>query len=210
MAEKRIERDDIAAKDWAKNIEEGAKNAEKAVEMLEKSLKAVKQTAKTIKSGMTGTAPNNTKSVEELNRLAKQANQTARAKLQIDKQLVKEQARLAELNKRKKQRLRDEAILENKQLGTLQKLQVENRQLRREREKLNLSTEKGNKRLKEINATLDKNNKFIEKNSDKLKAQRLGIGRYSKALNGLKGSLLKVGSLFGVAFGGSALVRDSV
>ena len=51
--------------------------------------------------------------------------------------------------------------------------------MRREREKLNLGTEKGKQRLTEINKQLDLNNKKVLKNSDALKKQKINVGNYT-------------------------------
>lgn len=78
---------------------------------------------------------------------------------------------------------------ENKQLGTLQKLEISNKQLRAETKTLDLTRESGRKRLVQVNKELDKNNKFIAKNADASKAQKLNIGNYGSALQGLPGPL---------------------
>jgi len=72
--------------------------------------------------------------------------------------------------------------LENKNLGTLQRVAIESKKLRRERERLNLETQKGRDRLKEINKQLDRNNKKVKQNSDQLKKQRLNVGNYSDSI----------------------------
>ena len=87
MAEKRIQRDDVASKDVFKNIEEGAVQAEKTVKTLEKTLKAIKKLADEIKKGLPnagaplgggggGGRKPRIKDVEELNRLTRAANKT--------------------------------------------------------------------------------------------------------------------------------------
>jgi hypothetical protein len=204
MAQKRIDKDQIASKDVFSNIEKGALDAKKTVDLLEKSLEAVKSTAKTIKGGLSAAAPKNVAEMRDFNELTKKANATAQAKLSIDKKLLIEKERLLNANRELKKEAKDEAILAQKNLGTLEKARVQNRKLRREREKLNLATKEGNTRLRIINKTIDRNNGIIEKNADKMKKQRLGIGRYAKAVNGLRGALAKLGLGLGV-FG---IIRD--
>lgn len=116
----------------------------------------------------------------------KESNAVSQQKVLIDKQLksatdeqVKGKIRLANATKAQKQALQDEVILLDKSSGTLQKLNAENRKLRREREKLNLDTTKGTEALKKINTQLDINNKRIVENSDKMKKQRLNVGNYT-------------------------------
>jgi len=213
MAQKRIDKDQIASKDVFSNIEKGALDAKKTVDLLEKSLEAVKSTAKTIKGGLSAAAPKNVAEMRDFNELTKKANATAQAKLSIDKKLLVEKERLLNANRELKKEAKDEAILAQKNLGTLEKARVQNRKLRREREKLNLATKEGNLRLKVINKTIDRNNVIIERNSDKMKKQRLSIGRYGKAVSGLRRRLIGLGSAFGVGFGAMELIglgRDSV
>ena len=78
---------------------------------------------------------------------------------------------------------------ETKQLGTLQKLEIQNKELRQEAKSLDLTRASGQKRLKEVNKQLDANNKFIAKNADATKKQKLNIGNYGSALQGLPGPL---------------------
>jgi hypothetical protein len=110
--------------------------------------------------------------------------------LKIQKQLtastdeeVKGKLRFQQAAKAQKDALRDLLVLENKEAGTLQKLTAKNNILRRERDKLNTTTEKGSTRLREINAQLDKNNVKIDNNSDKLKKQKRNVGNYSAGVS---------------------------
>jgi hypothetical protein len=95
---------------------------------------------------------------------------------------VKGKIKLQNATKAQKDELKDLIILEDKEAGTLAKLEAENRKLRRERQNLNLETQKGRDRLKEINTTLDANNAKVKENSDKLKQQRLNVGNYSESV----------------------------
>ena len=201
MAKKRIERNDIASKEVFDNIKDGAIDAKKAVDLLEASLKLVKEAAKATKGGVTGASPKKVKDVEDLNKAFKQSNDILQAKTKIDKELIVQREKLMAQNQELKKDAKDEAVLTKQSVGTLEKAAAETRKLRREREKLNLDTKEGKQRLKEINAAIDKNNKLIERNSDKMKKQRMGIGRYEKALKGLRGGLLRLGAAFGVGFG---------
>jgi hypothetical protein len=92
---------------------------------------------------------------------------------------------------------KDFEIIQNKNAGTLTKLAAQNRILRRERERLNLDTEKGRKKLQEINKELDKNNKFISKNSDKLKQQKLNVGNYTDSIKEAAGASGLFGGVLG-------------
>lgn len=81
---------------------------------------------------------------------------------------------------------------ESKELGTLESLALQNKKLSAEKKKLNLRTEEGKKRLKEINTQLDKNNKFSRDNADALTKQKINVGNYEGALQGLPGPLGRI------------------
>lgn len=102
---------------------------------------------------------------------------------------IKNKLRVQAQNKAIKDSLKDVIALENKELGTLEKLNVLNKKLRRERQRLNLDTKEGAKRLKLINAELDKNNKRITENSDKLKKQRMNVGNYTDSIKEAAGQI---------------------
>src|SRR5688572_21435102 len=65
--------------------------------------------------------------------------------------------------------------------------------LREERAKLNLQSVEGQKCVKEINAELDKNNSKIKDNVSALEKQRINVGNYKLALDGVHPTLGKVG-----------------
>lgn len=105
---------------------------------------------------------------------SKEAENVAKLRLQISEQ-----------NKQMKQKIQAQRELtaeEEKNLGTLEKLNIANAKLRAERQKLNLETQKGRDRLVEINAEIDKNNKFIKSNSDQLAAQKMNVGNYTDSV----------------------------
>ena len=96
-----------------------------------------------------------------------------------------------------------QAILDDEEAGTLEKLAARNSQLTAERKKLNIATNEGKQRLQEINTELNKNNQFIKQNVDNLAQQKIGIGNYSQAI---KGAFLQM-----VSFGGVlALAKEAV
>ena len=122
----------------------------------------------------------------------KQDRESAKLKNQLrelEDEQVKAKIRFQKANQAQKKELQDELILQDKQAGTLEKLSAKNRQLRREREKLNLETEEGKKRLKEINEELDDNNEVIRENSDALKKQKLNVGNYTESIQEATGEI---------------------
>ena len=60
-----------------------------------------------------------------------------------------------------------------------------NKQLREERNKLDLKTEEGRKVAAKLNEQIDKNNKVIKDNSSALEKQRFNVGNYTGALDKL-------------------------
>jgi hypothetical protein len=167
----------------------------KKIELLKNEIKGVLEVQKQLLQSGQG----KTKSFEDIEKTTASLNKSKAARealVEIEvrenevlKQLkaaqdeeVKGKIRMQNATKAQKDELKDLIILEDKEAGTLAKLEAENRKLRRERQNLNLETQKGRDRLKEINASLDTNNQKIKENSDQLKQQRLNVGNYSQGV----------------------------
>tara|TARA_S200002703_G_scaffold76187_1_gene65818 strand:+ start:879 stop:3074 length:2196 start_codon:yes stop_codon:yes gene_type:complete len=195
MATKRIERKDLVAPDAITSVIDETVKLEAQLtkvvsinkELLKtnplKSTEDVKNFNKDIQSTV--------KSTESLAKVTKQLNS------QTDEE-VRGRIRLQRAQKAQRDTLKDLVVLEDREAGTLEKLNALNRKLRRERAALNLDTEKGVKRLKEINVELDKNNKRIKENSDAMKKQRLNVGNYKDSVK----EALDETNLFGTSIGG--------
>lgn len=163
-----------------------------------------KQTAKNIQAI--------NKALVESTNVRKNSIAVDKQKLALDKQLkaatdenVKAKLRLQRANKKQRDDLKDIIILEDQEATATEKLLAKNRQLSRERDKLTGATRKERREIRSLNKSIDSNNAKIDKNSDKMKKQRRGIGNYSKAVNGLRGGLAKLGLAFGVF----TLIKDS-
>jgi Phage-related minor tail protein len=205
MAKKRINKSDVAPKGVFDNVTDGAKQAKIQIDLLTNSVKILQQNAKKIKKGIGGTSATDTKGMKDFDALAQKANATARAKLNIDKQLQHHKAKLALLQRDENKAIRTTIEAQSKlnvkqkqSLGTLQKLERSNRQLRAERAKLNLETKKGTRRLIEINAKLDANNAKIRASGDAMKKQRMNVGNYTNSIGKLTSMLGRLGLGFGV------------
>jgi Phage-related minor tail protein len=205
MAKKRINKSDVAPKGVFDNVTEGAKQAKIQIDLLTNSVKILQQNAKLIKKGIGGTSTTDTKGMRDFDALAQKANTTARAKLNIDKQLTHHKAKLSQLQRDENKAIRTtieaQSKLNQKQkqsLGTLQKLERSNRQLRAERAKLNLETKKGVAQLTRINAKLDANNAKIRASGDAMKRQRMNVGNYTNSIGKLTSMLGRLGLGFGV------------
>ena len=137
-----------------------------------------------------------TKAFEKQKKIVEEKTEADKEAEKITKQLsastdeeVKGKIRYQQATQNQKKILRDLLILEDKEAGTLEKLAAANRRLTAERAKLNLETAQGKTRLVQINAELDKNNAIIKDSNDALGKQRLNIGNYKSALEGLPGPL---------------------
>jgi hypothetical protein len=75
--------------------------------------------------------------------------------------------------------------VKKKELGTLEKLTLSNKELREELRGLDLETKKGQERRKEINKQIDENTDVIQENSDSMVQQKMNIGNYQSALGGM-------------------------
>lgn len=195
MATKIIERKDLVAPDAITSVIDETVQLEAQLtkvvninkELLKtnplKSTEDVKNFNKDIQSTV--------KSTESLAKVTKQLNS------QTDEE-VRGRIRLQRAQRQQRDTLKDLVVLEDREAGTLEKLNARNRQLRRERAGLNLETENGVKRLREINKALDDNNKQIKENSDAMKKQRLNVGNYKDSVK----EALDETNLFGTSIGG--------
>jgi len=218
MAKKKISKEDIAPKDLFSNVIQGAKDSKIQIDLLTKAVNALKTSSKGIKKDIAGQKVGSTKGQKDFNALQVKANQTAKAKLQIDKQLIHHKTRLSQIQQDENKAIRTTiqaqsklTTTQQKSLGTLQKIEISSRQLRAERSKLNLETKKGQTRLKEINIELDKNNMKIRQSGDAMKKQRLNVGNYTGAMGGLRKMLMMMGGAFAVfriAKGAFNIVKD--
>ena len=82
----------------------------------------------------------------------------------------------------------------NDEIGTIQKLDAENKKLRASLRSLDLTTEAGRKTQKEYIAQINANTEFIRKNSDAAIQQKMNIGNYKSALDILPGPLKNAAS----------------
>jgi len=81
---------------------------------------------------------------------------------------------------------------ESEAVESINSLTKANKELRAERNALNLQSEAGKKRATEINALLDQNTNKIKTNVSALEKQKINIGNYKSALDGVHPALGKV------------------
>lgn len=202
---KQIRRKDIIELNPFKNLEKSAKDAKRQVDLLEQALKMVKESAKATKKAIPKTSPKDVKSIKEFNQLTTRANQTAKTKLKIDKQLLHQQEALKRIQREQNKNIKATIELRKSEIGSLNRVRAENKKLAIEKGKVNIQTKAGARRVKEINRQLDKNNKILQQNSSKLGKQKMNIGNYGSAVGKLTGMLAKLGLGFAVF----SLIRNS-
>lgn len=84
------------------------------------------------------------------------------------------------------------SVDEQDAVESINSLTKANKELRQERNALNLQSEAGKKRAQEINALLDQNTNKIKTNVSALEKQKINIGNYKSALDGVHPALGKV------------------
>ena len=141
----------------------------------------------------------NKESQTELNKAYKDGTIT-------QEEYVKESVRIQQNVKQEtEQRKSLQKVLETN-AGSVDRLRVVNAQLVKERNKVDISTEKGIRLVNKYNDEINKNNKLIEKNSSTLEKQKFNIGNYASALDVvIPGTEKFVGSItsLGGALGGT-------
>lgn len=163
-------------------------------------VKSVGTTASEINKGVDGYTK--LKVIQE--QTAEQTKKLGEAEQQAEKIAKEQAASMAALEKMRAKGLEQMAKAESKEremteamsleVKSIKDAELQNKALTEARKKLNLTTEEGKKKAQEYNNTIDKNTEFIRKNSDAATKQRMNIGNYKSALDGMPGSLGKVGS----------------
>lgn len=96
-------------------------------------------------------------------------------------------------------------------IESINSLTKANKALREERKNLNLLTKEGRQRTAEINTQIDKNTEKIKTNVSALEKQKINIGNYKSALDGVHPALGKLGgALEGGAKGFMSMARASL
>ncbi len=91
------------------------------------------------------------------------------------------EAAAKKLSKQTEKELELQAALK-KEAKSIEDLKLKNKALTAQRNKLDLTTEKGRRTLKNLNKQIDANNKKIKENSDNLSKQRMSVGGYTAAI----------------------------
>lgn len=138
--------------------------------------------------------------------LKKQINDLKKANKEGTAEFVKANAQLKANNQQllsNENQLKALQQTQTQNTGTLAKLRAQNAALRKEQEKLNLSTKEGVRRNKEIVKTIDGNTKTLQKNSDQFIKAKVNVGNYTNSLGALSpalGSAASAATALGAAF----------
>jgi len=129
------------------------------------------------------------KDAKENIKLQTELNKALKDLYKSEDQLLKVKEKMSVVSEKNKD-------IQERELGTLEKIKQENKQLRKELDQLDLTKAKGQARQKEINNQLDQNTKTLYKNSDAFVKQKMDIGNYQLALKGVQTVLTKVMGVF--------------
>lgn len=152
---------------------------------------------------------NTADSQDKLTNAIKQANsETKKLKLEEDK-IVRSKLEFSKAVKEQRDRIAQLIAEENKEAGTIEKLNAANKRLREEQRKLNLETEKGIQRNKEINAELNKNTAFIKKNSDAYVQTRMNVGNYAQSIIASVKSMVSAGAVIALVTTGLRKLKEA-
>lgn len=194
MAKGRIEANDIISKEALASIDQLGLKLKLNLDQLDQMIAKGKGMDKALSGSLTMNELNKTiqdqiKNLLELDAAKKKAEGTNENLKKAQKELIIANIQENQARRELKQTMEAEAVIQNKEAGTLQKLTAFNKQLTIEKKKLNLETVDGVKRLNEINAQLDKNNQLMKDSASAAEKQRMNIGNYASALDGLPGPL---------------------
>jgi len=157
----------------------------------------------------------------KLDKLKNQTDKTAEAlaqsKLKTKRDIItteqKEIANKKKLTAETKKQVEAEMSLEQilkLEIKTEGQLAEQTRLLGKYKKDVRFETTKGKADILKINKAIDSNNKLLEKNADRLKKQKIGIGGYTKGIMRAAGALLPMGlGLSGIISGFKSIVGIS-
>lgn len=206
----RIETKDIISPDVKKELNEITKMLGDLVKQISATTKAGIEMKNEFDKGAK-TQKELSDNINKVNEAEKKLSTTEQEIIKIEKQAIDLQEKIKAQNteqyknleklrqKRAEQnkQLKEEIKLEGAQKDSIERLTVANKKLIKERDKLSTSTKAGRQRIQEINNQLNKNTELIKKNSSAQEKQRMNIGNYKSALEGMPGALGRTSSAVG-------------
>jgi len=148
------------------------------IENLSESIKNNSNTLKDLNAAQIKVKQSN----EDVDKVGKQLTTTNEKLKQLEDERTKVILRNKDAIKERTAALKREIKEEEGQIGTLAKLRQKNKELRKEKETLNLETKEGTKRLQEINSELDSNNEKIKESADAYVKTKINIGNYEDSI----------------------------
>jgi hypothetical protein len=135
--------------------------------------------------------------VTKVAQLTTEINKLKEANKQLDQTTEEGAKQIAENNALIKDATRDRTalqkqiqnsiIVQGNEIKTIEQARAANQLLREERNKVDLTTKQGQQRLVELNKEIDRNDKLIRENVDSYTQQKINIGNYASALEGIGG-----------------------
>lgn len=209
MAE--INRSDLFSDDAINAPKELAKNLMDIVASINAITAASKKSEEQLKTS--NSASKITKETEQLTiqekELIKVQNQISVALAKNNEEYIESKRGLDAINKT----LKDKISLDKSEEGSINQLVKANKELIKERNKISDKTKEGAQRIVELNAKINENTNKIKSNVSALEKQKMNIGNYSSALEGVSGKLGDIipglknmtGGLSGMGIGLTAL-----
>lgn len=172
-----------------KVIEETNESSQKLLKTQEDQEKQLSDNNKQIVT-LEGNLKDVNKATKSLNKIEKDALKIRKDEEKLaailnkeNEEAVRVKLKLQKATAEQRREIKNLLVIEDKLVGTEEKLLAKNELLRIARKKLNAENDKTGEKLKEINAQIDKNNDEIIENSDKLKQNRLQVGGYKDAIS---------------------------
>lgn len=120
--------------------------------------------------------------------LAKAQDDLAKAQKKVnDQEKETEKLRKRQTALEQKQEATEKALTEalNQQAKSIKEAREQNKLLTKVRNEINVTTKEGVEQLNRLNAKIDANNRLIKQNGDAALKQKMNIGNYASALDGL-------------------------
>lgn len=198
MANNRVEYSDIYSETLVKQIQELNKELLDSVTMIEKLAKQG-VTLSTVTQDVSNNISEQTKKEKELFDFEKKSLEQQKSYEKINKQLLDQQEKLSEAVLRKKKADADalaiakqQAIINDKEAGTLEKLTAEYKLLEIQKRKINQETEEGRKQYASMVSRMDELTTSIKKQGSEAEKQRMNIGNYEGSTVSLRQELKNI------------------
>ena len=149
-----------------------------------KHMQAVDASINAIKNSQGGAATKTAEYAAAQKQVADASKEQVKAMETLDRQRQKGLETMAKAEAAQ----RDQEALINKEAKTLQELQKQLLALTKARNQVDVTTKEGAKTVQDYNKRIDENTKKIRENNDSATKQRMNIGNYKSALEGMPGA----------------------